>query len=474
MGEETLKRNLDRALAPPADFPDPRLLSRTMAAVAGAVAHRETARRPARLGLPRMAAQWAAVALVLVLAGSAAAVFLALHRSTTPVTPTGLPVIFPTKMVSPSTGWAVTEQGSSQQVWRTTDGGITWKDVTPKRGAGQSGYYYFLDESHAWLTGEVSGAPSGAQLVTFVTVDGGKTWERGTPISAKLGTNGGSLPGALTLYFLNAGTGWLVISNVDPAHAAWPQVYSTTDGGRHWLLAASEAGIGNSPAGFLPGFAEPSFVSTSTGWLTVGLYSTNGHGAYFSRTLVLVTHDGGHTWYGQPLPIDVPYGAVMDAPQFFGQRQGVMVMHAIDPASPVPAMLLATSDGGLTWTAKRLDWPYIWSIQFVDRNHAWAMAGPGSDFAKQLGTPTISLPLYRSDDGGVTWTRVTTTLNLQAGRSRLTDVHFVDQQTAFATIWNDTGPIQLLRSDDGGRDWTVVELCRSGLGLAYPPPVCPA
>jgi photosystem II stability/assembly factor-like uncharacterized protein len=469
MGDEILRRNLDDAFAVPSELPDPRLVSRTMAAIVVGGSRPLRRRVAVSLGLGLAATRLVAVAIILVLSLTVAGVFVALHRGPVPVVPTRAPVIFPTKMVSATTGWAVTGHGSSQQVWRTVTGGIDWTDVTPPPSANPAGYTYtnyFLDDSHAWVTeSEASGAVT-PYLVTYRTADGGKSWQRGTPLNTGIAF----LPP--TEQFINASAGWLVLANHDLAHAAWPEVYATTDAGMHWELMASQAGSGEMAANSLAGAADPSFVTTSTGWLTVDLYAPGGSGAFnFTQSTVLVTHDGGRTWRLQPLPLKPSVGTVVDAPVFFGS-QGIMVLHPIDPAATLKSVLLSTTNSGTTWTARTLEWPYIGSIQFVDRQHGWALAGPGSDFMK--GADKVALPLYRTNDGGVTWMRVTTSLNLVNGRDLVTDIHFVDRNTGFATIWNDTGPTQLLRSDDGGQTWTVVAVCKSALGNSYPPPVCSA
>lgn len=477
MGEEALKQNLERAFVPPPGFPDDRLLSRTMSAISGSGAVPEQVARRERPRVPRAAVQWAAAAVVLVLAVAATTAFLALHRSAVPGTPTRAPVIFPTKMVSRTTGWAVTSRGSSQQIWHTTDGGLTWTLLAPPRALNRNGAgdtFFFLDESHAWITELVIAGAGSGSLVTVRTVDGGKTWQQGAPVGAKFGSS-------IAEYFLDANSGWLAITTGLMPNNEWPAVYVTTDGGLHWTLQASQAGQDSAPSGLMPGSADLTFVSSATGWLTIGLYTgrstgSNGSGTayFFARTMILVTHDGGRTWSNQPLPVAQPDGAILDAPVFFGSRQGVIVIHAIVPASPVATTLLVTSDAGRTWTARPLQWAYIWSIQFVDATHGWAVAGPGSDFVKFPDSQTIPLPLYRTDDGGLTWTPVTSNLNFLSGQDRVTDIHFVDQQTGFATVWNDGGPLEMLRSDDSGRNWSVVAECRSALGLSYPPPVCPA
>src|SRR5689334_4672094 len=123
MAEDGLRRNLDRAFATPPDFRDGLVLSRTMALIQVA-----TPERPGRWIAPRFNARlWQLVAavMVVVLAVGAIGVLSVLRRTQAPAMPSHLPVIFPTKMITSSVGWAVTERGGpTPQVWRTTDGGL--------------------------------------------------------------------------------------------------------------------------------------------------------------------------------------------------------------------------------------------------------------------------------------------------------------------------------------------------------------
>ena len=88
------------------------------------------------------------------------------------------------KMVSQTAGWAIgVRRDNFDRVLRTSDGGVTWADVTvpeavadpeqPRRGLG-----YFVDELHAWVvyTG-VFGDLGYAPAVVWRTQDGGKNWQ---------------------------------------------------------------------------------------------------------------------------------------------------------------------------------------------------------------------------------------------------------------------------------------------------------
>jgi len=469
MAEDTLRRNLERAFAAPPDFPDRLLLSRTMAAIPA-----DAAGEAVRRGMPRLSPRVVAVAMVLILAIGTFAVVSLLRRSPSPAPSHNPLVIFPTRMISKTDGWAVTESGGRMpHVWRTKDGGFTWVDTALPALPGSPVFDhkdYFLDGAHAWITEILGGAPgtSSYSIVTFRTADGGKTWQHGSPLVRP------TSPADTTQFFLDASSGWLVTNVSRGLVGEWPDVYATTDGALHWTLVASKAGQGMGPTDLSPGYAQPTFVTPSTGWLTIGLFRASTNSSFLAHGMVLVTHDGGQTWQVQKLPVVPADATSFDAPVFTDQLHGFILLRQPYTAPAARPVLLRTSDGGGTWSAKTLQWDYIWSLEFVDAKHGWAVGGPSTDFMKQPNDApaTIPLPLYRTDDGGTTWTVVQGNLALMSGRNRVTEIHFVDQTTGFATIWGDAGPVEARRTTDGGRTWSLVSVCTKPVGLTYPPAPC--
>jgi hypothetical protein len=127
---------------------------------------------------------WAAtvVAVLLAIAIVATLLFVAHERPAVPVTPIphratlgatcdtqdSSPV--PLKMLSSTTGWA-------HGALRTTDGGLHWKDMSPRSLPNPTLAYgaygeCFLDSTHAWSAQAVTSGTSDADgVVTFATTD---------------------------------------------------------------------------------------------------------------------------------------------------------------------------------------------------------------------------------------------------------------------------------------------------------------
>jgi len=127
----------------------------------------------------------------------------------------------------------------------------------------------------------------------------------------------------------------------------------------------------------------------------------------------------------------------LDAVQFVSARQGWVAG---------AGRVLATADGGRTWTTQYTGTAKLDQVDFTDAEHGWA-----------VGTNA----LLRATDGGATWTALTEPCET------IESVHFVTQDLGYAVaggaqVWLSGGvPAavdggQLLRTTDGGSHWTRV------------------
>ncbi len=201
------------------------------------------------------------------------------------------------KMVSLSAGWAIGRAGDDlDRVLRTSDGGVTWVDVTipeavadpeqPRRGLG-----YFVDELNAWVvyTG-VFGDQGYAPAVVWRTQDGGRNWQP---------SRGAEPPGAaeffepIALGFNAQGFGWLLMGLGAGMNHQYVALYTSQDDGVNWtrvLDPFSDQPVQSCPKTGLE------FAGSSVGWMArdcAGL---------IDRITLEFTLDGGLTW----APLDVP------------------------------------------------------------------------------------------------------------------------------------------------------------------------
>jgi photosystem II stability/assembly factor-like uncharacterized protein len=111
-----------------------------------------------------------------------------------------------------------------------------------------------------------------------------------------------------------------------------------------------------------------------------------------------------------------------------------------------------TADGGATWD-KELDQPgtYFRAVTFLDEKHGLA-SNIGTGYYPGV---TDATPLYRTDDGGGTWKKVTAisgpTPKGICNFSRIDATHVVASGRV-------GGPSFLLRSSDGGASWQSIDL----------------
>lgn len=454
MADDTLKRNLDRAFDPGPDFPHPLLMSRTMAMLDAAA---KTAGRGQERRMQDRRQPWAMtlVAALLALAIVAALLFTArsLHpKQVTPANPiphqtaSGASCsvqaserpsqVVPEKMLSPTTGWA-------QGALRTTDGGLHWHDTSaplPNRAPGPTGYDdFFLDSTHAWTAQAVS-SPTSCSAVTFRTTDGGHTWQRSEPVSVDVQADSEV---ELELNFIDAQHGWLLAEAGHWMFGHGPvdaYLYVTSDGGLHWREISHRPGTAASGACEAK-LGNVVFASQTTGWSL----------PQCPDTTLLVTHDGGATWnvLRLPHPSQANCPCYTSLPTFFDEKRGIVSVFG----DAGQQSLLATSDGGGTWSYRALPpTGYSVTIDFIDANTGWDIVTPPG-WSKLSGAPKDWL--YRTNDGGQTWTLVQADLPLGFP---IFGLWFVDANNGFAVQQNValTGS-ELLRTTDGGHTWKVIE-----------------
>ena len=165
-----------------------------------------------------------------------------------------------------------------------------------------------------------------------------------------------------------------------------------------------------------------------------------------------MTHDGGKTWKAQALPVmgtpnvsTGPNGVqVADAPAFIDQTHGALLLKVRSGHQ-----LVLTTDAGAHWTVRTLPGDVQANANFIDPDRGWLQMAP------QSGETTVLL--FRTEDAGVTWSRLKTNLPITSKDGYLCSLYFIDQLNGFATRVNGLSNIeQLLRSVDGGRTWTIV------------------
>jgi photosystem II stability/assembly factor-like uncharacterized protein len=330
-------------------------------------------------------------------------------------------------------GWLLTEatgRPSPGKLWRTVNGGKTWKEAPAVNLSDLQGLHFF-DSRNGYLLRLTTAADSPPNQL-LVTADGGATWTASSfPKPAGLALFGLSmldtrhgravftqpvfgsdfLSELVAVYSMDDGRTWKETSRVefqrtrpdwtfdsirgplsfaDPVHGLigveTPAVpvgaYITSDGGRTWAL--HQLPPPSSGLVQLPGSMS---AAAFGGVVLIGVAYPQGSqpGAPAGTTYVYRSDDFGETW-SAPVEVGADSGA---APARFVGRDVWWI--------PNGRSVLRTADGGKTWTGSDLKLPgssTVKALYPVDASRAWAFAG---------GRAGVATLLYESTDGASTW-----------------------------------------------------------------------
>jgi photosystem II stability/assembly factor-like uncharacterized protein len=261
-------------------------------------------------------------------------------------------IAFPSNTV----GYAAAELG---QVWKTTDGGKTWKEVL---NLGFPYYFYgvsALSAKKLIVSGFIDSSPTQSGVIRW-SQDGGTTW------SGDIITTSNWMQ---RVRFANNKQNGVVLDLFGNAQGNYAQY--TADGG---AAAADWTSVVNDPSG---------------GWFglqfsLLGNLHTRASGINFCTSL-----NAGAQWNCSP-SVD----SVFDGPVFFlNDKYGWVGGGEISPS--VEGWVHVTKDGGKTWSGRTLDGPLpIRQILFLNAQRGWAVGG---NIYTGVGG------MYFSQDGGQSW-----------------------------------------------------------------------
>ncbi|UYZ64707.1 VPS10 domain-containing protein [Hymenobacter weizhouensis] len=196
-------------------------------------------------------------------------------------------------------------------------------------------------------------------------------------------------------------------------------------------------------------------VDNSTVW-TVGEPVEEG----YATPQLARTTDGGQTWTVTTLPVDAANRESVTGLSAISASTAWVVTSIIDGNG---GRILHTTDGGQTWTPQGTGTAFVNSRSFPGFVHFFS-ATEGVAGGEQL-TATGSFELYRTTDGGQTWTPVTGTPPSLEDES----LSVFKPTVAGNSIWVLTDEGRVLRSPDRGLTWTITQVPAAGepTGLAF-------
>lgn len=225
----------------------------------------------------------------------------------------------------------------------------------------------------------------------------------------------------------------------------------STDGGVSWAQQHSGASGEILSVDLID--ARSAWASVD-GSLDIGTGSTDG-------SYLLHTTDAGQSWQRVEVAAGL-YGSIFQL-EFTDAQHGLALCQLRSTSLPLGgqpvADLLRTQDGGATWTRELVDAGSgigLSSMAFASPSRGWAV---GTDYspAAQPGKALI----YRTDDGGATWTKLAAppmlfgadTVTADSGQ----DVWLLGNGGSSV----ETSGQQLYHSSDGGNSWQLVSMPRS-------------
>ena len=198
----------------------------------------------------------------------------------------------------------------------------------------------------------------------------------------------------------------------------------------------------NAPLIEAPAFNEIQFFNELDGW---GITETH----------IVRTNDGGINWYDVTPPDLEDAGSTVET--FFLDEDHAWVQKPDFNNFPNNGLLYHSADGGLIWGISST--PFSGGdLSFLDTENGWMLADLG------VGAGSNAVAVFQTRDGGATWAQTYSndpnnpeaadTLPLGGLKADLVPLNM---QTAWVGgVVYSPGTLYLYRTDDGGQSWTPV------------------
>jgi photosystem II stability/assembly factor-like uncharacterized protein len=259
-------------------------------------------------------------------------------------------------------------RGGGGIIYKSTNGGFNWSDITPTPPFGLCNSICFVDALTGWI-GFLSATPPETAL--YQTTNGGINWTpvTGLPFTAVYGLSSFSVVNQNTIYACG--------NYMKPA-----VVLKTTNKGVNWISL--------SVGGLAEALVDCKFFSPDSGFVFGSI------GDFFALTIkpvILFTSDGGNSWVVRHTGSRIREWCYMGS--FPSRNVGYAVVEHDEQQTTLSTIFLKTTNGGVNWTEKQM-LPYYTDLEgagFVNESTGW-MGGGFYDST------------YQTTNGGDNWVRV--------------------------------------------------------------------
>jgi len=236
--------------------------------------------------------------------------------------------------------------GSIGTLFKTNSGGLCWEELDVLRdeyGGSLFSNIFILNENVFFAS----------RKGFYKTIDGGKTFKE----IETAGVWGGS--NTFDMYFFNENRGIICKSGSD--------LFKTEDGGQTWANIYPQ---------YVGAAQHLQFVTNTIGYLYGGSGSDG-----FSTGSLHKTIDGGNTWF-----------KIENEPNI--TRDGIRTMYFVNENLGYffndLREFYVTQNGGLTWNLRTTMDEFIFDMVFINKELGYAVGGHS---------------VYKTEDGGITWTK---------------------------------------------------------------------
>lgn len=331
--------------------------------------------------------------------------------------------------------WVRTQQN---ELYRSTDGGSTFSQVTPPSwptvGAALCGIGAPPEATSSMMW--IAQSTCGGQVYVAHTDDSGNTWTKST-LPTRYDPQ--AFPSA-SASFVNNNDGWTSVITGHVGVSEVTDLFRSVDGGQHWTLETS-----------VPEMGPAQFITSSLGFA----------GSANEQNAINRTTDGGGSW--QPVELPLPSGfsafqaSLQGTPQFTSPEDGVLAV-SFAPMTAGPARMFAdiTTDGGSTWRQQSLP-VGAYALSVVDTTN-WVIIGGG------IAGPDF---VAHSADAGRSWSAVTPNRAITG----IENLQFISPAVGIGVVSGQNCPSSsapppppcspqsaVLKTTDGGADWTSILL----------------